>query len=423
MTDTSRTVDVALRRRRPFVTLLTANTISYLGSVLTIVALPWFVLVTTGSAARTGLTGAVQVTAFVVSGILGGSIVDRVGFRRASVVSDLLSAAPLAAIPALYHTVGLSFSSLLVLVFLAEAFSQPGATARESLLPNVADQAHLTRERANAVYHAVPRFAQLVGPAVAGVLIAVTTAGNVLWLDAGTFLISSLLVATGVTTITGGSTSDRSSMRVAIRRYGHDLHDGIRLLTANRLLAQLTLNNALGNLLGAALAGVVLPVYARQVFHSPVALGVMTSSYGAGALAGVALYGVIGHRLSRRTVYLGCWTLVGLAQLPLIGLPNLLVVGTVLALLGLGSGPNLPLTFTVAQEQIPEAARGRFFGLRSALANAVSPLGLVGAGLLLEASGLRITIMMLVVASGLLTFNALFNPAFSELNVRRAADE
>lgn len=418
MTDEPPSVVIAPRRRLPFVVLLGANTISYLGSVLTIVALPWFVLVATGSAARMGLTGAIQVVAFVLSGIFGGAIVDRVGFRKASVAGDLLSALQLAAIPTLYHTGGLSFGTLLVLVFLAEAFNQPGATARESLLPSLADQAGLTRERANAVYHAIPRFAQLVGPALAGVLIAVTTAGNVLWIDAATFLISAVLMGTGVSIGKRTSTTDLKSMRVVIERYVRDLRDGLRLLMAHRLLTQMTLNNALGNLLGAALAGVVLPVYARQVFHTPVALGVMTSAFGAGALAGVALFGVIGHRLPRRLVYLGCWTLAGLAQMPLIGLPNLLVVAAVLALLGLGAGPNLPLTFTVAQELIPQSAWGRFFGLRSALSNAASPLGLAGAGYLLDATSLWLTILVLVVASMLLTLNVLINPAFGELNTR-----
>lgn len=423
VTDPHSPVGTSTRQQLPFLVLLSANSISYLGNVLTIVALLWFVVATTGSAARMGITGTVQLVGFVLSGIFGGAIVDRIGFRRASVGGDLLSALPLVTIPALYHTGELSFGRLLVLVFLAESFNQPGTTARESLLPALADQADLPRERANAVYHAIPRVAQLVGPAIAGVLIAVTSAANVLWIDAATFLISAVLVGTGVPTIKHTSRRNASSLRVAMNRYGRDLRDGMRLLIGNHLLAQMTLNNALGNLLGAALAGVVLPVYAHDVFHSPLALGVMTSAFGAGALAGLALFGLIGHRFSRRAIYVGCWTLAGLAQLPLIGLPNLLVVATVLALLGLGSGPNLPLTFTVAQEQIPESARGRFFGLRSALSNAASPLGLVGVGFLLDATGLRVTIVVLVVASVLVTLNVLLNPVFSKLNTRTATGE
>lgn len=404
------------RRHGPFIILLTANTISYLGSVLTIVALPWFVLATTGSAARTGLTGAVEVVALVLAGIFGGTIVDRAGFKRTSVVCDLLSALPLALIPAFYHTIGLSFGNLLVLVFLAGVFNQPGGTARESLLPALADRAELPLENANASYHAIPRFAQLVGPALAGVLIALLGASNVLLFDAATFVASAALVGVGISTVEQPSSAPARSLNSALHVYSRDLRDGLKLLSTDRLLTHMTLNNAAGNLLGAAMAGVVLPVYATDVVNSPVALGVMTSGFGAGALAGVALFGAVGPRVSRRAVYLGCWSLAGLAQLPMIAVPNLIVMTIILAVLGLGSGPNLPLTFTIAQERVPIEKRGRFFGLRSALSNAASPLGLVTAGYVLDATCLRTTIVALACGSVLLVGNVLGNPAFADLN-------
>lgn len=59
--------------RAPIISLLTANTISQIGSMLTIVALPWFVLQTTGSAAKTGLTGVFAALPFIVAGIFCGA--------------------------------------------------------------------------------------------------------------------------------------------------------------------------------------------------------------------------------------------------------------------------------------------------------------------------------------------------------------
>ena len=71
-------------------------------------AIPWFVLQTTDSATRTGLTGgAFLLAAVVVAGIFGGPLVDRMGFKRASIVADLTGAVAVALIPLLYHTVGL----------------------------------------------------------------------------------------------------------------------------------------------------------------------------------------------------------------------------------------------------------------------------------------------------------------------------
>ena len=80
------------RTRGPYLSLLAADGISQTGSALTFLAIPWFVLETTGSAARTGLTAAVEAVAVVVAGFLGGALVDRIGHKRTSVVSDLISA-------------------------------------------------------------------------------------------------------------------------------------------------------------------------------------------------------------------------------------------------------------------------------------------------------------------------------------------
>ncbi|HUZ85295.1 MAG TPA: MFS transporter, partial [Gaiellales bacterium] len=115
-----------------------ANGVSLVGSQLTVLALPWFVLQTTGSAARVGLTGATQGVSYVVAALLGGAIVDRVGFKRVSVAADLASGTATALIPLLYYSMGLAFWQFLGLVFLATAFSTPGSAARQSLLPDLA---------------------------------------------------------------------------------------------------------------------------------------------------------------------------------------------------------------------------------------------------------------------------------------------
>src|SRR5215217_1277764 len=75
--------------RMPLCALLVADGISQTGNMLTMLAIPWFVLETTGSAARTGLTAAVEALAVVVAGFLGGALVDRLGHKRTSVVGDL----------------------------------------------------------------------------------------------------------------------------------------------------------------------------------------------------------------------------------------------------------------------------------------------------------------------------------------------
>ncbi|HWK79724.1 MAG TPA: MFS transporter, partial [Thermomicrobiales bacterium] len=102
-------------RRLPIATLLATNLISGLGNAMTSLAVPWFVLETTGSASRTGLTAAVALVPMVVMSFFGGALVDRTSRRGLSIFADAMSAVFLAAIPVLHLMGWLSFPLLLVL--------------------------------------------------------------------------------------------------------------------------------------------------------------------------------------------------------------------------------------------------------------------------------------------------------------------
>ena len=94
------------RSRRPLAALLGADLVSQTGNMLTWVAIPWYVLETTDNAALAGVTAATEAVAVVIAGVLGGAVVDRLGQKRTSIIGDLASAATVAMIPTLHHTVG-----------------------------------------------------------------------------------------------------------------------------------------------------------------------------------------------------------------------------------------------------------------------------------------------------------------------------
>src|SRR5690606_13172823 len=97
-------------------------------------------------------------------------------------------------IPLLHQTVGLAFWQLLVLVFLGAFFDGPGITARQALFPELAQRANSPLERANTGYALTSRVATVIGQPLAGILIAVFGASNLLWVNAATFAISSLVI-------------------------------------------------------------------------------------------------------------------------------------------------------------------------------------------------------------------------------------
>ena len=183
----------------PIYSLFIANAISLVGNVFSAIAIPWFVLQTTGSATQTGITGFFTILPVVIAGFLGGTLIDRLGYKRTSIISDLASGVTTAMIPLLHFTIGLEFWQLMVLVFLGALLDSPGGTARAALLPELAEQAGMPIERATSLTHVIERGARLVGAPLAGLLISVMSTENVLWLDAASFFISAAIIGIAVT--------------------------------------------------------------------------------------------------------------------------------------------------------------------------------------------------------------------------------
>src|SRR5262245_18506060 len=181
----------------PIWALFIANAISLVGNVLSAIAIPWFVLQTTGSATQTGITGFFTVLPVVLAGFFGGTLVDRLGYKRASIIADLAGGVTTALIPLLYFTVGLEFWQLMILVLLAALLDTPGSTARSALLPELAEMSQMPIERATSVIHIIERGSRLIGAPLSGLLIAWLGTEKVLWLDAASFFISAGII--GVT--------------------------------------------------------------------------------------------------------------------------------------------------------------------------------------------------------------------------------
>lgn len=134
------TTDRDTADRLSFYAFLLASAISLVGNNITMVAVPWFVLVTTGSATKTGLVGFFMALPSVIAGFFGGTLVDRLGHRRMSIIADLASGATVALIPLLHSTVGLRYWQLLLIVFASALLDVPGNTARYASYPTSAPQ-------------------------------------------------------------------------------------------------------------------------------------------------------------------------------------------------------------------------------------------------------------------------------------------
>ena len=397
--------------RLPLVALLTADAISLTGNAMGFVAIPWFVLVTTGSATLTGVVAALTFAPTVLATFFGGGIVDRLGFRRTSILADVASGVTTALIPLLYVTVGIELWQVMTLVFLGALFDAPGTTARRSLLPDLVALTGTRLERATGINSAIQRGSLLVGAPIAGLLVAGIGAINVLWLNAASFAVSALLIARLVPVLAAHLHPDAPEPG----RYLSELLTGVRFVAKDRLIRMIVLTVFITNFLDAPFP-VIFPVFAMEAFGSPVYLGAMLGVFGGAALLGSLAYSAVGHRLPRRQTFVFSFLLAAVPYLALSLLPSLPVTLVLMAVWGLASGPLNPVLQTVAYERVPAHMRGRVFGATIAGAYLAIPAGAVLGGLAVERFGVSATLFVIGVCYLAVTLAGVFNPTLRQMD-------
>jgi MFS family permease len=384
-----------LLRRRGLAPLLAGEVVSSLGTQMTFLALPWFVLVTTGSPARMTLVSAVQLVPIALFGIPSGGLVARLGARRTMLFGDLGRAPVLLAIPLLHQADALSFPVLLVCVFVLGCFLAPYFSAQRLILPELVGDDPAIVAQANAFLEGAQRATALIGPATAGVLIGVMGATNVLYLDAGTFLFAAVMLGLFVP----------QRPPVAAGEEGKGVLAGVRYLVRDPLLRAMGITslviNAFGQMLSAA-----LPVLAYESFGSSKVAGAFFAAFGGGAVVGT----LVAMRVMPRfdPIRLAALSLVALT-LPIWVLGFSLPVWGVVAVLFVSAlfGPlvNSPLIGLLTTRP-PEAVRAKVMTAVLTFALLAGPAGLLVAGPLLERWGARPVFVL--VAAGQLSAAAFF---------------
>jgi MFS family permease len=383
----------------PIVALLTANAISMVGNNLGLVAVPWFVLETTGSAARSGVVAFAIVLPTVLAAILGGALVDRVGNKRISVLADLVSGVTVACIPLLHVAVGIEFWQLTLLVFLGALLDAPGNTARMAVVPHLAEIGGMSLERANGAAQAIQSSSVLLGPPLAGLLIAWLGPTDVLWLNAGSFVVSAAIVSCLVPEI------ERAAKTAG--RYLEDVREGLAFIKRDPFLLSLLSIGAIANFAGAPLFAVALPVFAREVYGDATDLGLILGGVGAGSLLGAVAFGSIGTRYPRRMLAIA-FSIASACPVALLAFePPIWIAVGAMAVSGLGDGVVNPLIITVIHERVPLELRGRVIGSMLACILAAAPIGMLLAGWAVAPFGINGVI--LAIAGMLMLVTLLFS--------------
>ncbi|MEU0929114.1 MFS transporter [Streptomyces malaysiensis] len=373
--------------RRPLTTVLGANLVSITGDCLTYMGVPWFVLQSTGSAAKAGIVAFCTLLPVVLAALVGGPVIDRIGRRRVSVASDLACGVAVAAIPLLQFADILHFWMLCALMAMTGLFRSPGETARSVLLPTLAERAGMPLTRAAGLYDGAARCAALTGSALGGVLIGVLGAENVLLVDAATFAVSAPLFAFGVR----GLPEAQARRRVepaSLRAYRRELAEGYRFVAVTPLLLGLCLMTLVTRGLDQGWSAVLLPVHAREELDGSIDLGLLNAAFGICALTGALVYGAVGSRFRRWPVFTVAFLIVGLPRFVVAAFTDTFApLAVIMAVEGLACGVLNPIMATVTYETVPEALRSRVLSATTASVQLVTPLGGLAVGFLVDSVG------------------------------------
>ena len=365
---------------------LASYLLSLLGNSLAGIALPLIVLQVTGSALGAGAVAAATAVPAVFAGLLMGVVIDRINRRTSSVVTDLISAGAVAALPLIDVVSGLNLGWFILFGVLGSLGDVPGMTARDALLPAIVRHGGISSERLMGLREGLGAIALLIGPALAGTLMVVFSGSTVLWITAATSLAAAL-----ITLLIPREVGDIEATRpdAAASSGWVQLRDGWRVLFGNPFLLVTTTLSVISVLVLAALQALILPVYFTGE-GQPGMLGFFLTALAAGMLVGATLYAVAGTRGRRRGWFL--WGMIG-TTVGLGVLASLASVWIVFAgafLVGLASGLFSSLIGVLMIERIPEEMRGRIKGTQNAITTAAPPLGIVAAAVLTEFAGVGV---------------------------------
>ena len=374
MTPTSVLRDRSLRA------LLAAEIVSVTGSQMTWLALPWFVLVTTGSATRMTFVMAAELIGLGVLGLPGGKLLGRIGARRAMILCDAARAPLMLLLPVLHWTGSLSFAALLAISFAIGAVSAPYFAAQKLIVPELLGEDERRVSEANALFQGATRVTMLLGPVAGGVLIAALDAPTVLVVDGATYLVSVALVA--------GFVPQRDP--VAAEEGDRGIRAGFRFLVREPLLRVWNLAFAVGDAAWIAFFATVPVLVLARFDADPRIAGLLFASFGLGAVIGNAvayrylLKRVDGLRLIAIFIMgqaIPLWLLT--LDVPAAALCAALVAS------GLANGLVNPSIHSLMTLRIPPALRPTVMTTMMIVWAAAYPLGLFAAGPVLDAFGVE----------------------------------
>ena len=376
-------------QRSAFARLQVANLSSGVANGVVMITVPWLVLERTGSPARAGLLAAlVSLPGIFASPIVGG-LIDRVGRRAVSALSDVLSCLSVSLFVIGEIVTELSYLWIACFAILGAVFDPAGYTARKSLIPNAAQSSGVSVDKANGRHEGFFAIGWMIGPAAGAWFIEIGGPTLAFATTSTLFLLAALAVR---------------SMRIREHREEHSsdhdsffegLRGGWTLLKSDRPLFTFTIGLTVMSGLYMPIDTVIWPTHFESIDNAA-GLGAVMSAVALGVVIGAFAYGRLAERVPLVVLLRAMVLMSTAALLPMGFLPGTVVFALLAFLTGLAWGPFNPLWNSVVQRRVDTASQGRIYGLQMSLVYAAPPIGQLLVGWGIEAVGLRTTFSALL---------------------------
>lgn len=371
-------------RERDFRLVFTGESISLLGDQFHFVALAWLTLQLTGSGLALGTVLTVAAVPRVVFMLVGGALSDRMSPRTLMLASNAIRAVVVGIVAALVLTGNAQLWQLYILAGIfgvVDAFFYP---AMNTIVPMLVNDSLLSP--ANALVQGTQQLAGLIGPALAGIVVAAVQTGPAFAIDAASFA----MAATALVLVRGGR---RVSAQATVQgeRLLATIGSGIAYAWRDPAVRALILLTAAFNFAFTGPIAVGIPYLSDQRFGGgSIAFGVLMSAFGAGALAGAIVAGSLKHVPQLGAVVMAIAAVLGL-ELVLLGIaPNLPLALPIGATMGIGVGFINVRVISWLQARTPDAMRGRVMSLLMLGSQGLGPFSLVLAGVLIDFGAVEI---------------------------------
>lgn len=371
-------------QRSAFVRLQVANLSSGVANGVVMITVPWLVLERTGSPAQAGLLAAlVSLPGIFVSPVIGG-LIDRVGRRAVSALSDIFSCVSVLLFVVGELTTELSYIFIASFAVLGAVFDPAGYTARKALIPNAAESAGMAVDKANGRHEGFFAIGWMLGPALGAWGISV---GGPTLAFAGT---SALFLVAAFAVRSMRIREHHEPQTESREGFVQSLRVGWTLLRSDRALLTFTLGLTIITGLYMPIDTVIWPTHFESL-NDPVGLGLVMSAIALGMVFGAFGYEKLAGQMSAISLLRVSILVSTAALLPMGFLPGRFVFAVLAFITGLAWGPFAPLWNTVVQRRVDPASQGRIYGLQMSLVYAAPPLGQLLVGWGIENFGLRAT--------------------------------